>query len=104
SGAGRCGFSPQPARASASAIASTAVIGFMVPSGCAPEDRSVCAVRDIRSADVLASAHTPGGWRRMLGRMKTRTMLQLPGARCDEGGPNDLSAEAVLHRELAKLG
>ena len=40
----------------------------------------------------------------MLGLMKTRTMLQLPGARCDEGGPNDLSAEAMVQRELAKLG
>jgi hypothetical protein len=40
----------------------------------------------------------------MLGRMKTRTTLELPGARCDEGGPNDLSAEAMVQRELAKLG
>ncbi len=40
----------------------------------------------------------------MLGRMKTRTMLQLPGTRSDEGGPNDLSAEAMVQRELAKLG
>ena len=36
--------------------------------------------------------------------MKTRTMLQFPGPERDEGGPNDLSAEAVVHREIAKLG
>ena len=36
--------------------------------------------------------------------MKTRTMLQPPGARSEEGGPNDLSAEAMVERELAKLG
>ena len=35
--------------------------------------------------------------------MKTRTMLQPPGAR-SEGAPNDLSAEAMVQRELAKLG
>jgi hypothetical protein len=40
----------------------------------------------------------------MLGRMKTRTKLQLPGARCDEGSLNELSAEAVVHREISKLG
>jgi hypothetical protein len=40
----------------------------------------------------------------MLGRMKTRAMLQQPGALCDEGGPNELSAEAVVHREIRKLG
>jgi hypothetical protein len=40
----------------------------------------------------------------MLGRMKTATMLQLPGARCEQVDPNDLSAEAMVQRELAKLG
>ena len=40
----------------------------------------------------------------MLGRMKTRPMLQLPEARYDEGGTSDLSAEAIVHREITKLG
>ena len=35
--------------------------------------------------------------------MKTRTMLPLPGPERDEGGPNDSSAEALVHREIAKL-
>jgi len=36
--------------------------------------------------------------------MKTRTMLPFPGPERDEGGPNDLSAEAVVRREIAMLG
>ena len=36
--------------------------------------------------------------------MKTRTRLQFPGPERDEGGPNDLSAEAVVRREIAMLG
>jgi hypothetical protein len=36
--------------------------------------------------------------------MKTSPTLQPPGARCDEGDPNDLSAEAMVHREIRKLG
>lgn len=39
----------------------------------------------------------------MLRSMKTRPTLQPPEARCDEG-PNDLSAEAMVHREIRKLG
>ena len=31
-------------------------------------------------------------------------MLKLPAAGCDDGGPNPLSAEAMLHREILKLG
>ena len=34
--------------------------------------------------------------------MKPRSML--PAAGRDESGPNDVSAEAVVHREIAMLG
>jgi hypothetical protein len=36
--------------------------------------------------------------------MKTPATLQLPGARGDEGSPNELSAEALVDREIRKLG
>jgi hypothetical protein len=40
----------------------------------------------------------------MAKRVKPSTMLQLPTAGRDEGGPNDLSAEAVVRREIVQLG
>jgi hypothetical protein len=36
--------------------------------------------------------------------MKTRTMLQLPGAGGDDRGSNDLTAEGAVYREIQKLG
>ena len=36
--------------------------------------------------------------------MKPQTLLQAPGAERDNGTPNDLSAEAVVQREIVKLG